>query len=106
MSGKPPNMNCPECGARLLLQAFWQGRYVNCTSCGARLERSISSIVLSALSGFVALTLAEWALTTVGAPMEIEIPLALLALAVGYGAVHVLTLRLKPREEEPTLKLR
>ena len=99
-------MRCPECGTRLLLQAFWQGRYVNCNSCGARLQRSISSIVLSVLSGFAALTLVEWGLTAAGAPMEVEIPLALLALAAGYSVVHVLTLRLKPREEEPTIKLR
>ena len=98
-------MRCPKCNTRLLLQAFWQGRYVNCTSCGARLQRSLLGIVASALSGFATLLLAEWALTAAGVPMEIEIPLALAALAAGYGAVHALTVRLRPRAEEPTIRL-
>lgn len=62
-------------------------------------------MVVPILSGFFALLVAEWGLTAAGIPMELEIPLALLALAAGYGSVHALMLRLKPREEEPTIKL-
>jgi len=65
----------------------------------------MAGIVASFLSGFCALLLAEWGLTASGAPMEIEIPLALAALALGYGSVHALTLHLVPREEEPTIRL-
>ena len=63
------------------------------------------AMLLSAIAGIAAWVLAERALTSAGAPMEIEIPFGLAAMAAGYFAVHAATLRLKPREEEPTLKL-
>ena len=91
---------------RLILQAFWQGRYVNCTSCGARLERSLSGMVLSAVAGILAWIPAMWLLSRSGVAMEVEISLGLAALIAAYFGVHILTLRLKPREEDPTLKLR
>lgn len=98
-------MRCPECNRRLILQSFWQGRHVNCTSCGARLQRSIAGMVLSAVAGLLAWFAAELILHGMGAPMEIEIAGSVAALVAGYFGVHTLMLRLKPREEEPTLKL-
>ena len=98
-------MRCPECQTRLVLQAFWQGRYVNCTSCGARLQRSLAGIVLSAVAGLFGWGATMYVLDGSGLPMEAEIAIGLLALVVCYLVVHVLTLHLKPREEEPTLKL-
>ena len=55
--------------------------------------------VLSVIGGLVAWALAELLLTRLGAPMEVEIPLGLVALAAGYFGVHTLTLELKPKEE-------
>ena len=97
-------MRCPECNTRLILQAFWQGCHVNCTTCGARLQRSLSGIVLATVGGFLAWFLAEWLLTMAGVPMEVEIPLGVLALLAAYLGVHVLTLELKPKEPD-SLKL-
>jgi len=98
-------MRCPKCNVRLILQAFWQGRYVNCTSCGARLERGIVGIVLPMAAALAAFLGAEWLLNDAGVSMEVEIGGSLLALAAAYAIVHVLTLDLRPREEEPRLKL-
>jgi uncharacterized paraquat-inducible protein A len=97
-------MHCPECHARLILQAFWQGRYVNCTSCGAKLQRSLAAIVVSFAGGFLAYALAALLLVRAGAPMEIEIILSVAALAAGFLGIHIATLRLKPREDS-SLKL-
>ena len=99
------NTHCPECNQRLVLQAFWQGHLVNCTSCGAKLQRSRSGMIFSAVAGILAWFLADWLLTRAGAPMELEIAGSLIALAAGYGAVHVITLDLKPWEDETSLKL-
>ena len=102
MSG---NTRCPQCNRRLILQAFWQGRHVNCTSCGARLQRGIAGIALSAAVGIVVWIVAEWLMQGTGIPMEVEIPAGLLALFVGYTVVHILTLKLVPREDETRLNL-
>ena len=98
-------MRCPECNARLILQAFWQGHYVNCTSCGAKLERGWFGIIASYAAALVTWVIADYLLTESGAVMEVEIPVSLLAMAAGYLAVHTLTLRLKPREDEPSLRI-
>ncbi len=92
-------MRCPECNKRLILDSFWQGRYVNCTGCGAKLERSLGAIVVSVASGILAWFLTDWVMVKLGAPMELEIPVSLLGLVAGFLIVHALTLKLKPREE-------
>ncbi len=78
---------------------------MNCTSCGARLQRSVAGMVLAAVAGILGWFLAEWVLHDTGVRMEVEIAVGLAALAIAYFAVHTLTLRLIPREEEPTLKI-
>ena len=86
------------------MEAFWQGRYVNCTTCGAKLQRSIAGITWPVVAGILAWFLADWLLVMAGAPMEVDIPLGVIALGVAYLGVHVLTLELKPKEPD-SLKL-
>jgi hypothetical protein len=62
-------------------------------------------MVLAAAGGLGAWLLAEWLLGMAGAPMEVEIPVSLLAMGAGYFGVHIATLRLKPREDDTGLRL-
>ncbi len=91
-------MNCPECNKRLILESFWQGRYVNCTGCGLKLQRSLAAIVISVVAGIAGWFITDWVMVQLGARMEIEIAAGLAGLAVFYFTVHALTLKLKPKE--------
>jgi hypothetical protein len=91
-------MNCPECNKRLILESFWQGRYVNCTGCGLKLQRSLAAIVISVAVGIAGWFLTNWVMVLLGAPMELEIAASLAGLAIFYFTTHALTLKLKPKE--------
>ena len=92
-------MHCPECNKRLILESFWQGRYVNCTGCGLKLQRSVGAIAISVVIGIAGWFLTDWVMVAFGAPMEVEIPASLAGLAVFYFTAHSLTLKLKPKED-------
>jgi hypothetical protein len=92
-------MNCPECNKRLILESFWQGRYVNCTGCGLKLQRSVAAIAISVVVGIGGWFLTDWVMVELGAPMELEIPVSLVGLAVFFFAAHAYTLKLKPKED-------
>ena len=62
-------------------------------------------MILSAMSGFLCMSLVMWLLGSASVAMEFEIIAGLGALVAGYLAIHAATLKLVPRDDDISLKL-